>query len=129
MVTIYPLYVGLERSGGAMLPCALLAYGICVVGGNLHSGFTFATILPTILHSAYQSDDQNDDLYSIITLTQSEIVDCHVFGYTPGPLAVIIASGWILYIVITSRTTFTQHWTAMNSFLFLPLDHVSLNTY
>ena len=32
MVTIYLLYVGLEPSGGAMLPCALLAYGLCVIG-------------------------------------------------------------------------------------------------
>ena len=71
MVTIYLLYAGLEPSGGALLPCALLAYGLCVVGGNLHSGFAFATILPNILHSDYQSDDQNDNLYSTITLAQS----------------------------------------------------------
>lgn len=131
MVTIYPLYLGLEPSGVAVLPCALLAYGLCVVGGNLHSGFAFATILPIILHNTEQSDDQGDDLYSTITFAQSKIMDCYVFGYTPGPLAVIIASGWIFYIVITKETKFprwfalctplvTLVWVSLIGFLLMP---------
>lgn len=113
VATTYPLYLGLEPSGKAFLPCALLAYGLCVVGGNLHAGFAFATILPKILHNSYQNDDnQNDDLYSTITFAQTEIMDCYVFGYTPGPIAVILSSGWILYIVITKETRFPR-WFAL----------------
>merc|ERR1719174_1911366 len=94
MVTIYPLYLGLGTRGlGA---CSLLAYGLCVVGGNLHSGFAFTTILPQVLHN---SSDNTRGLHSTINMAQSKIMDCYVFGYPPGPLAVMIASGWILYIV------------------------------
>ena len=108
MATTYPLYLGLESSGKAsnrdrnsVLPCALLAYGLCVAGGNLHSGFAFATILPQILHKHIpQSDEHELDLRSTINFAQSKVMDCYVFGYAPGPLAVMIASGWIIYIVI-----------------------------
>lgn len=131
MVTIYPLYLGLEPSGEALLPCALLAYGLCVIGGNLHSAFAFATILPKILHSDYQNDDQDNDLYSAIVSAQSEVMDCYVFGYTPGPLAVMIASGWIFYIVIVKETKFpkwfalctplvTLTWVCLIGFLLMP---------
>ena len=50
--TAYPLYVGLRGAGWrcSLAPCAVLAYGLCVVGGNLHSGFGFTTIIPQVLH-------------------------------------------------------------------------------
>lgn len=118
IATVYPLYVGLESAGGeaersdrgqnSVLPCALLAYGLCVVGGNLHSGFAFATILPKIIHNKRDGDALLPDLFSTINFAQSKIMDCYVFGYTPGPLAVMIASGWIFYIVITKETKFPK---------------------
>jgi len=132
IVTIYPLYLGLEPSGGAFLPCALLAYGLCVVGGNLHSGFAFATILPQILHQyESESDDCENDLQSIVNTAQAKIMDCYVFGYTPGPLSVMIASGWIIYLVVTKETKFpiwftlctplvTVIWVSLIGFLLMP---------
>uniref|UniRef100_A0A7S2A3E7 Uncharacterized protein n=1 Tax=Ditylum brightwellii TaxID=49249 RepID=A0A7S2A3E7_9STRA len=120
MATIYPLYLGLETSGGAtsdrrhsVLPCALLAYGLCVVGGNLHSGFAFTTILPQVFHKhTPQSDEHELNLHSTINFAQSTIMDRYVFGYTPGPLTIMIASGWIIYIVITKETKFPK-WFAL----------------
>ena len=57
-VTIYPLHAGLRGAGWwcSSAPCAVLAYGLCVVGGALHSGFAFATILPQVLHIPQQLD-------------------------------------------------------------------------
>ena len=51
--TAYPLHVGLRGAGWwcSSAPCAVLAYGLCVVGGALHSGFGFTTILPRVLHT------------------------------------------------------------------------------
>lgn len=109
MVTIYPLYLGLKTSG--LLPCALLAYGLCAVGGNLHSGFAFATILPQVLHK--ENTSNTPGLHSTINFAQSRIMDCYVFGYTPGPLAVMTASGWIMYIVIFSKETKFPKWFAL----------------
>ena len=46
--TAYPLYIGLRGAGSwrcSLAPCALLVYGLCVVGGALHSGFGFSTCL------------------------------------------------------------------------------------
>eukprot|EP00757_Euglenozoa_sp_SAG-D1_P020192 gene20192-7241_t len=139
VVTVYPLYLGLEISGGAMdrgrssvMSCALMAYGLCVVGGNLHSGFAFATILPQIIHKHVpRSAELELELYSTINLAQSKVMDCYVFGYTPGPLAVMIASGWIMYIVITKETKFpkwfalctplvTVTWVNLIGFLLMP---------
>jgi len=138
MVTIYPLYLGLETSRevsdqgqNSVLPCALLAYGLCVIGGNLHSGFAFATILSQVLHRHVQNNEHILDLHPTINFAQSKIMDCYVFGYTPGPLAVIIASGWIIYIVITKETRFprwfalctplvTVTWVNLIGFLLIP---------
>ena len=103
MATVYPLYLGLET----VWPCALLAYGLCVVGGNLHSGYAFATILPQMLH--HQSGGQHDlPSSTFISLSQKKIMECYVFGYTPGPPAVMVASAWIVYIVIAKETKFPK---------------------
>lgn len=143
IVTIYPLYLGLESSVGtisqswsqnSVFPCALLAYGLCVVGGNLHSGFAFATILPQIFHqNMAQTDDETqlEALQSTIKSAQAKIMDCYVFGYTPGPLAIMISSTWIIYIVITKETNFpnwfalctppvTLVWVSLIGFLLMP---------
>lgn len=144
MVTIYPLYLGLEPSGFrcSVLPCVLLAYGICIVGGNLHSGFAFATILPQVIYNqSIQSDDDDvlNELYSTITSAQTEVMNCYVFGYTPGPLAVFVASGWIMYVVLAKQTKFprwfalctppvTLVWVLLVALLLFPL-HSQLGFY
>ena len=123
--TVYPLYLGMKT----VLPCALLAYGLCVVGGNLHSGYAFATILPKIFFDDATPNDE--EVSSIINTAQSKIMDCYVFGYTPGPLAVFIASGWILYLVLKNETKFpkwfafctpivTIMWVCFIGFIILP---------
>mmetsp|Transcript_15454 Transcript_15454/g.22919 ORF Transcript_15454/g.22919 Transcript_15454/m.22919 type:complete len:172 (-) Transcript_15454:322-837(-) len=88
--TSLQLYVGTK----SFLPCALLAYGLCIVGGNLHSGFAFATVLPQVTHKL-QSDDtlfpNQADVYQVMSSAQKEIMNTYIFGYTPGPPAVMIA--------------------------------------
>lgn len=110
MVTIYPIYLGFKTAG--LRPCALLAYGLCVVGGNLHSGFAFATILPQVLHNS-SVHKNSTALHGVIDFAQSNIMDCYVFGYTPGPLAVMAASGWIMYSVVFTTNTAFPKWFAL----------------
>jgi len=123
VATIFPLYVGLEPSGRALPPCALLAYGLCVVGGNLHSGYAFATVLPRVFHEDIPKSDEEHgaNLLSTINLAQSKVMECYVFGYTPGPLSVFIASIWIMYLVIAKETMFPK-WFA----LFTPVATLAL---
>ena len=58
-------------------------------------------------------------------------METYVFGYTPGPLAVMAASGWIAYLVATQETKFpkwfalctplvTVAWVAAVGFLLMP---------
>eukprot|EP00984_Skeletonema_dohrnii_P025726 scaffold14900_cov136-Skeletonema_dohrnii-CCMP3373.AAC.2 len=120
--TSLQLYVGTK----SFLPCALLAYGLCIVGGNLHSGFAFATVLPQVTHKL-QSDDtlfpNEADFYQVMSSAQKEIMN-PVFGYTPGPPAA--------YIVLTEQTEFskwcilftplvTVSWVAAIGFLLMPM--------
>ena len=115
VATSYQLYAGTN----SFFPCFLLAYGLCIVGGNLHSGFAFTTIIPRVLHKM-----QNDgtlspnqvDTYQTMQESQKQIMDTYVFGYTPGPLAVMIASVWIAVIVVTNQTEFPRWFV-----LFTPL--------
>ena len=113
MATVYQLYVGL--SGGrtdsrrGMLPCALFAYGLCVVGGNLHSGFAFACILPQVFHSSPQLSGDESAMFHF---AQRKLMDTYVFGYTPGPMAVMGASVWIAYLVVKQETKFPR-WFAL----------------
>ena len=115
VATSYQLYAGTN----SFFPCSLLAYGLCIVGGNLHSGFAFTTILPRVLHKLQNdgtlSPNQADN-YQTIQLAQKEIMDTYVFGYTPGPLAVMIASAWIAVIVVMKQTEFPRWFV-----LFTPL--------
>ena len=127
--TAYPLYIGLRGAGSwrcSLAPCALLVYGLCVVGGALHSGFGFSTILPQYLHSHRMSSTCAGHLHA----AQAKVMDAYVFGYTPGPLAVIVASAWIAYVVAARKTRFprwfvlftpivTMAWVAVG-FLVLP---------
>ncbi len=115
VATSLQLYAGTH----SFLPCSLLAYGLCIVGGNLHSGFAFATILPRTLHKM-QSDGtlspNQTDHYQTMQVLQKEIMDTYVFGYTPGPLAVMIASAWIAFIIMMKQTEFPKWFV-----LFTPL--------
>ena len=100
-------------------PCSLLAYGLCIVGGNLHSGFAFTTILLRVVHKL-QSDGtlspNQADTYQTMQESQKVIMDTYVFGYTLGPLAVMIASAWIAVIVVMKQTEFPRWFV-----LFTPL--------
>ncbi len=113
--TSLQLYAGIH----SFLPCSLLAYGLCIVGGNLQSGFAFATILRRNLHKM-QSDGtlspNQRDHYQTMQVLQKEIVDTYVFGYTPGPLAVMIASAWIAFKIMMKQTEFPKWFV-----LFTPL--------
>lgn len=115
-VTCYPLYVGLARAGWwcSTAPCALLAYGLCIVGGALHSGFAFTTVLPLVLHQRSPTDTSCAD--DFFFLAQKRVMESYVFGYTPGPLAVIAASVWIVVVVLTKETMFPRWFV-----LFTPL--------
>ena len=111
IATIYPIYLGFKTAGlGA---CSLLAYGLCVVGGNLHSGFAFATILPQVMHNSSEHENNKNStahLRGVIDFAQSKIMDSYVFGYTPGPIAVMVASCWIMYSVLFTKKTKFPKW-------------------
>ena len=106
VVTAYPLYVGIR----SMVPCVLMAYGLCVVGGALHSGFAFATILPKVMHTPSREISHHGELdcYPIMQVAQKKLMESYVFGYTPGPMAIAIASVWVGHIVITKQTMFPK---------------------
>ena len=136
VATAYPLYVGLHTAGAAWrccaAPCALLAYGLCVVGGALHSGFAFATVLPRVLHAPQLLNaTANSSTCACMQAAQAKVMESYVFGYTPGPQAVMVASLWIAYVVATRETGFprwfilftplvTVAWVAVVGFLVLP---------
>ena len=131
LTTSYPLYVGLSRAGSwrcSLAPSGLLVYGLCVVGGALHSGFAFATILPKVLQQKSIADHCAND---VVRLAQKRVMDTYVFGYTPGPIAVFSASLWIVGVVLTCETEFpkwfvlftplvTLTWVAAVGFLVMP---------
>ena len=137
-VTAYPLYVGLRGAGfwSSSAPCALLAYGLCVVGGALHSGFAFATILPQVLHTpkllkAVKPMAGSSACDAYMHVAQAKVMESYIFGYTPGPQAVAAASFWIAYVVATRETKFprwfilftplvTVAWVAVVGFLVIP---------
>jgi hypothetical protein len=150
--TTYPLYVGLSGAGWrcSSAPCALLAYGLCVVGGALHSGFGFATILPQVVHTpqllqatkwepmtgsstcaAFALQVAQAKVMQVMQVAQAKVMESYIFGYTPGPQAVLVASFWIAYVVATKETKFprwfilftplvTLAWVAAVGFLVIP---------
>ena len=139
--TAYPLYLGLQGAGWwcSLAPCALLAYGLCVIGGALHSGFGFATIIPQVLHTPHLLNvtgwkpmaGSSRCASGYMHAAQAKVMESYVFGYTPGPQAVIVASLWIAYVVATRETKFprwfvlftplvTLAWVAVVGFLVIP---------
>ena len=139
-VTAYPLSVGLCDAGFwcSSAPCALLVYGLCVVGGALHSGFGFATIIPQVLHTPQLLKEHkwkpmagSHACADYMHAAQAKVMQSYVFGYTPGPQAVLVSSFWIAYVVATRETTFprwfilftplvTLVWIAAVGFLVMP---------
>ena len=100
-----------------MAPCALLAYGLCVVGGALHSGFGFTTIIPQVLHTPqlvkatkWKPMAGSSACAGYMQVAQAKVMESYIFGYTPGPQAVMVASFWIAYVVINSRNTKFPRW-------------------
>jgi hypothetical protein len=106
--TTYPLYVGLRDSGWrcSLAPCAVMAYGLCVVGGALHSGFSFATVLPRYVLQDTPGLAASSTCAAFVQGAQEKVMESYVFGYTPGPQAVMVASLWIAYVVATRETKF-----------------------
>ena len=120
MTTAIPLYIGFqaeenETSGAiswkkcrATVPCALLVYGLCLVGGAFHSAFAFITVLPNVVH--YPPNSNNDgggwsDLVGteqfplFLEMAQTRIIQ-HIFaGALPGLVALQISSVWIALLV------------------------------
>ena len=103
--TTYPVYVGLRSDGWwfSLAPCAPLAYGLCVVGGVLHSGFTFATVLPQVVHHPHPTV-ASPECTNYMQLAQAKLMGTDIFVYTPGPLAIMIASMWITIVVARRET-------------------------
>ena len=121
--TGYPLYVGLRGAGWwcSSVPCAVLAYGLCVVGGALHSGFAFTTILPQVLHThqlleptKWKPMAGSSTCVDYMQIAQVKVMETYIFGYTPGPQAVMVASFWIAYVVATRETKFPRWFILFN---------------
>ena len=144
--TAIPLYIGLQEEGGgddvgvhgavqrsggspgstfgglagrmsrATAPCALLVYGLCVVGGAFHGAFAFVTVLPNAFHyppsgsgggggSGGNDDDgwsgavETGQFAAFLDAAQTRILQ-HIFaGGLPGLVAFNVASAWIALLV------------------------------
>lgn len=137
-VTVAPLYIGLEHQKqgteaaaetsttdlwNRVVPCGLLAYGLCVVGGGLHSAFVFLTVLPYQYHSlpsgsqngyddwsklGGSSDDDGQSssfLLSFLNTAQAKITQHIVVGSLPGLIACNIGALWVAFVVQTRGPT------------------------
>ena len=120
---------------GAMC-CAGLR--ICVVGGALHSGFAFTNILPQVLNTPqlleatkWKPMAGSSTCAGYMQVAQEKVMETYIFGYTPGPQAIMVASFWIAYVVATRETKFprwfilftplvTVAWVAVVGFLVIP---------
>ena len=101
-----------------LVPCLILLYGLCIVGGSLHSGMIFLTILPDSYytyttnttntttngssnHYYYCDADGGDvcDGVDFMNGMQSHFVEKVFWGCWPGILATNVGAIWIGYIV------------------------------
>ena len=125
-VTAVPIYIGLQESGDSskreqfwwsMFPCGLLLYGLCIMGGGLHSAFSFLTVLPIVYHDSHQdwSDlDQSEQFGNFLASSQSRIVQ-HIFvGCLPGIVACNVASIWMALTVHFRPTRFPKWFNFFN---------------
>ena len=109
-VTVVPLYVGLRPTGSAWHSlglCAVLAYGLCIVGGGLHSAFAFLTALPYTVHHGHFSNQVDTD---ILTAAQLRILQHFLVGMLPGYIACNISAFWLAYVVQFRTTLFPSKW-------------------
>mmetsp|Transcript_40031 Transcript_40031/g.68285 ORF Transcript_40031/g.68285 Transcript_40031/m.68285 type:complete len:262 (-) Transcript_40031:115-900(-) len=113
---VVPLYAGLRGAGAiwnSAVPCAVLAYGLCVVGGALHSAFAFLTVLPNVYHKegGWPELEESSKFSQFVDDAQDLVIRHWAFGCFPGYLACNIASIWIGYIVATrAELTMFNRW-------------------
>lgn len=135
--TALPLYVGLQDAGYwySAVPCILMMYGLCVIGGSLHSAFAFLTALPSIYHQEHADIDGWKKLVgspafgSFLDKSQSKVIEYIGVGCLLGYVSVNLASAWIAYVVATrSRQTKFPRW--LNAFHpFVTMAWVSTTSY
>ena len=118
-VTAVPLYMGLSNQQTntpdiwkGVVPCLLLTYGLCVIGGALHSAFSFITALPSVYHRSADgwsnlANSQEFELF--LEKAQSRIVQHLVVGFLPGYIACNVAGLWVA-ILVHFRTTLFPKW-------------------
>lgn len=122
-VTAVPLYMGLSspEQGPSfwktLAPCLLLTYGLCVIGGALHSAFAFVTVLPSVYHSG-ASDWSNlagsQDFPLFLKAAQTRIVQHIGVGFFPGYVACNVAGIWIAILVHFRPTLFPKYFNFFN---------------
>lgn len=128
--TVVPICLGLERrhqKGGGehetlrdrIAPCALLAYGYCVVGGGLHGAFAFWTVLPSAYHQNQTADmglsaEDDEQLRRFVDTSQGKILHHIAVGCIPGLVAFNVASIWIACLVHSGRTRFPRWFNLFN---------------
>ena len=104
--TVVPLYIGLKGAGfwNSMVPCGVLAYGLCIMGGALHSAFAFLAILPTSYHHLAKEEEYRDltgssTFFQFLNTSQANLVQHFFFGFLPGYIACNVGGFWVLYVV------------------------------
>lgn len=134
--TALPLYIGLKEScfsshWKSTFPCILLAYGICIMGGSLHSAFAFLTALPRVYHHNDINDWNNlkesEAFGMFLTDAQSSLVEHLGVGCFVGYMSINVASVWIAYIIATQLTKFPRWVNLFNPFVTISLMSVACN--
>lgn len=123
-VTAVPLYMGLQGEYGvaidfwkALGPCTLMVYGLCVVGGSLHSAFAFLTVLPSVYHNpknGWSDLAGNHEFSKFLVAAQTRIIQHIAVGCLPGYLACNVAGIWIAWVVHFSSTRFPKWFNLFN---------------
>lgn len=124
VATTVPLFMGLHVEGNtywkAMAPCALLFYGLCIMGGALHNAFAFLTALPSVYHNPPTNSGGWDDLADIqdfshfLQMAQQRMVQHIVVGCIPGYIACNVAGIWIAVLVHFRETKFPKWFNLFN---------------
>lgn len=125
-VTVVPLYMGLTRRDGTttfwsqLVPCTILAYGLIIMGGALHSACVFLTVLPSVYHHApqetngwYQNDDP-DQFPKFLETAQRRVLQHIMFGCLPGYIACNIGGLWVAVTVHFHDTRFPKSFNLFN---------------
>lgn len=117
--TVLPLFQGLQQDGRrandyptGLIPCLLLFYGLCIVGGALHGSFIFLTISPRIFHRTDESLSQSTLAFA--NQCQTKIVQHIAVGTMPGFIACNIAAIWIAWLVQFRSTLFPRWFNLCN---------------